>query len=94
MTTSEQPPPITISADGEISFGGVPLAGLIRLVNENNRWVLRRHGAQRPRVRDVTPVIHDPDGLQHIIRKMLAEIGIRTVEDLHGYATRTRPFKR
>jgi hypothetical protein len=25
---------------------------------------------------------------------MLAEIGIRTVEDLHGYATRTRPFKR
>jgi len=88
MSTSEHPPPITISADGEISYGGVPLAGLIRLVNENNRWVLWRHGAQRARARDVTPIIHDPDALQQIIRKMLTEIGIRTVEDLHGYTKR------
>jgi hypothetical protein len=45
-------------------------------------------------VRDVTPVIHDPDGLQQIILKVLADIGIRTIENLHGYATRMRAFKR
>ena len=79
---------LTISPTEGVCIDGLPLNGIMRLIHENDRWVIWRSALYldrvRARARDVTAIIDNQEALRKIASKMLAEIGVSTAEELLG----------